>query len=60
MSFTANCLEISGSAVGDLKDYLLAHEDDIYYGVNDFGALSHVFHVIMERQPLPQNNGPRT
>jgi hypothetical protein len=51
MSFTTNYLEISGAAVVDLKNYLLAHEEDIYYGVNDFGDLAHVFQVIMERPP---------
>jgi len=45
-------LSISGAVVLDLKKYLLAHEDDIYYGINDFGNLAHVFHVIMERQAM--------
>lgn len=36
-------------SVRDLKAYLLAHEADIALGINDFGDLSHAFHVIMER-----------
>lgn len=45
-------LSISGAVVLDLKKYLLAHENDIYYCIDDFGELAHVFHVIMERQAM--------
>jgi len=34
----------------DLVDYLIAHEQDIAHGVNDFGDLQNLFVSVMERQ----------
>ena len=33
----------SDSAMEDLKEYLLSHEDDIAFGINDFGDLKQAF-----------------
>ena len=51
-------LELSGNVVYDIEAYLLAHEGDIYYGINDFGKLLHVFHVIMGRAPMEMRDTP--
>lgn len=49
---STDTLELSGAAVLDLKKYLLAHEDDIYYGINDFAELEYLFHTVIGRQPM--------
>lgn len=35
----------------DMMEYLLAHEGDIYWGINDFGELRDVFVSTFKRQP---------
>ena len=38
-------------AMEDIKAYLLFHEDDIYYGINDFNLLEYAFEVLINRKP---------
>ena len=40
---------ISGDSAQDLIEYLESHEDDIKYGINDFGRLRDIFLDIFER-----------
>lgn len=34
-----------------LSPYLLAHEDDIFLDINDFGDLTEVFELVIGRKP---------
>ncbi len=40
---------VAYKAWNDLKNYLLAHEDDIAHGINDFGDLKVVFASTFQR-----------
>ena len=44
--------EQASSAVEDLTNYLLRHEDDIAHEINDFGDLKYVFEGCIGRLPL--------
>lgn len=35
----------------DIIDYLVFHEDDIAYGINDFGDLRQAFEELVGREP---------
>lgn len=37
----------------DLYKYLRAHESDIAYEIDDFGDLTVLFQVVMDREPIP-------
>jgi len=50
LEFTWACKEIDGH-LGELKDYLEYHEDDIFHGINDFGDLKEVFKYYFGRYP---------
>ena len=41
---------IKDSALNTIKDYMLCHEDDIAFGINDFDDLRHPFEVLIGRQ----------
>ena len=42
----------SGTSAHDqLRDYLLAHENDIAWGINDFGLLANLFWECFDREP---------
>ena len=43
--------QLSESSVTELIEYLLAHEDDIAYGINDFYVLMGVFADAIGRDP---------
>lgn len=45
-------MQISDAVRLDLVTYLLAHEGDIAYSINDYSDLHHVFHAIIGRQPM--------
>lgn len=45
-------MELEEKAYLDLKMYLLAHEDDIYYGINDFSELAYLFRTVLARHPM--------
>ncbi len=40
----------------DLEDFLLRHEDDIAYGINDFDDLRTVFIAVTGKQPIEENS----
>ena len=46
-------------AFNTMADYLLAHESDIHYGINDFGDLLEVFIEVHKREPTIEYTGYR-
>jgi hypothetical protein len=41
---------VKDGAIDMLKSYMLSHEDDIAFGINDFDELRHPFEVLIGRQ----------
>ena len=47
--------EQSSNAIEDLTNYLLSHEDDIAYDIEDYGELKDVFDACIGRLPEKSN-----
>ncbi|MFQ3208764.1 MAG: hypothetical protein ACI9HU_000243 [Colwellia sp.] len=41
---------IKDGAIDILKDYMLSHEDDIAFGINDFDNLRYPFEILIGKQ----------
>ena len=48
--------ELLADAQDELKAYLLNHESDIAYGINDYGDLVNVFIGVLGREPELEGN----
>ncbi len=49
-------IEILDDNIFDLKYWLIKHESDIAYEVNDFGDLKWIFHNVVGRYPETDKN----
>ena len=47
---------IKESVINTLKNYMLCHEGDIAFGINDFDELRHPFEALIGRQAEPKDH----